>query len=141
MKFALLSTPAARRNAAAAMSLTAAMVVGLVMVGSTAQAQTPTAATTAESARTGVVSSAAVDLTAPLSFDLPARSAHQRMVFAHYFTPYPISLDNKTPMRTTTPSTTCSRPARAASSPASADCSATGRSAGPRPVTGSWRTP
>ena len=33
----------------------------------------------------------------PLAIDLPARRTHKKRVFAHYFSPYPISLDNRRP--------------------------------------------
>ena len=61
-----------------------AVSAGLLLAGTVA---TPaTAATTPAAAVVGAASG---------PVDVPAVSTHKKLVFAHYFTPYPISLDNK----------------------------------------------
>src|SRR5689334_20767019 len=83
----------AGRNAVTAMSVTAAMLVGFSLFGPAAGAQTAAAA---GGMQTLAGTASAIDPGAPLAFDRPARSTHKRMVFAHYFPPYPVSIDNKT---------------------------------------------
>ncbi|MFG1959512.1 glycoside hydrolase family 71 protein [Nonomuraea sp. NPDC049028] len=80
-------------------------VLLLAMSGATAaRAMTPATAgavtgTTAARAVTGAATATGTSAaTGPLPFDLPAKArlrASAKKVFAHYFTPYPVSLDNK----------------------------------------------
>ena len=63
----------------------------------TSAAPTSTPAATSAAPTSAPAATAAVDFSQPLAFGLPARSTHQKLVFAHYFPPYPISLDNKAP--------------------------------------------
>jgi hypothetical protein len=85
------------------MTLSGVMVVGFLMGGSPATAAGPemaaaqqvSVATTAPTSVSSAAASSSSDQQLP--FDPPAASAHQKLVFAHYFTPYPISLDNKDP--------------------------------------------
>lgn len=81
-----------RHTVSLALVAAAAITGGTMATGWAAPAPRPVHAAAAAGARTAAAS------TSPLPFDMPSTatlraSAHK--VFAHYFTPYPISIDNK----------------------------------------------
>jgi len=99
MRISKLFTDLRVPQPAIAITLSGALLLGFVLGATPATAEGTSAVAQQLSAVAQVAAAGGPTTTSgqKLAFDLPDQGAHRKLVFAHYFSPYPVSIDNKAP--------------------------------------------
>lgn len=98
---ALTDLTAVKSTTALALNLASGSTISLYKTGTKAPSlRLTTSATTTTSAATPTptTTTGTATVAEAAAINIPAPSAHKKLVFAHYFPPYPVSMDNSAPV-------------------------------------------